>query len=206
MSPMSHATATAISPHATSTHKHTTLAGKPSEHLTVATVHINPFPALGALREGSGSASHPCPPDDVIPSPRRGGDEIPPPGACVRPEDDHHDINHGHDNGQNVDRNAVVYGDKARHNNRFCEDAAAASSSSYIDFVDKRDHKGRHRFKQEVDEEGGEEEEEEGSIAHYEVVKEAKLAKILATSYHDTTTNPPSRNKSDHFSGGLERM
>ena len=68
VSPMSHVTA--ISPHATNTHKHT------AEHLTVTTgaaaPHINPFPNLGALRV-DGSAS-PCPPEDVIPSPRRGGD------------------------------------------------------------------------------------------------------------------------------------
>ena len=157
VSPMSHVTA--ISPHPTNTHKHT------AEHLTVTTgaaaPQINPFPNLGALKECGSSC--PCPPEDVIPSPRRGGDEIPPPGACARPGDDH-DINHGHD-----DCN-VAYGDRARENNRLREVAASSSSSaSYIDSLDKHDRNGRHRFKQEVEEEGGEEEEE--SMAHYEVVK-----------------------------------
>ena len=155
---MSHATATTLD--AATTHRHTILAEPPPNQLTFNSIaaasapHVNRFPSLGALREGSSSGPSPCPPSDVIPSPRRGGDEIPPPGACDRHDD--HDYDNGTDQ---VNRSAYVGNVGIDHRARDIVDLHGAS-------VDTHERGGRHYAQLDEEEQ---EDEEEGSMTHYEV-------------------------------------
>ena len=162
---MSHATA-ASSHRPTSTEPSYIYLATAAPATSAAASHVNRFPALDTLREDGGAS--PCPSGDVIPSPRRGGDEIPPPGACVRPDDDH-----DHGIGRSAaydDYNDVGVNHRARDNNR------QALSSSRVDSLVTHERNDRHRHDQEEEQEEEEqEEEEEGSMARYEVVDAADL-------------------------------
>ena len=152
--------------HATAASSHRPTSTEPSYiYLATAAPHVNRFPALDTLREDGGAS--PCPSGDVIPSPRRGGDEIPPPGACARPDNDH-----DHGIGRSApydDYNDVGVNHRARDNNR------QELSSSRVDSLDTHERNDRHRHDQEEEQEKEEQEEEEGSMARYEVVDAADL-------------------------------